>query len=211
MKQLVATLFVACIMAGAASAQMLPFTPSGTSAVTPFASLSLRNNSKSQYAFGAMYMATFGLGVQADYAIGDGSTDGLSSSNSHVSLNVGYFPVWAGSTGGFNLGVVAGYSSGRFDNDNGGLVKNDRDYSLGLSTSYTGVVSDRVSVIPFYTLGWAIEQESNNTFSKWDRGSYNTYGTHIRYALGSSAVVFTLQSSGDWERLGLGVRYVIAL
>ncbi len=212
MKQFVATMIVAIMIAGTASAQMVPFTPSGTSAVTPFASLALKDNAKSEYALGAMYMASFGLGVQADYSMGNGGSDGLSSSTSDVSLSVGYFPVWAGSTGGFNLGVVAGYSAGRFDDDNGDLVKNDRDFSLALSTSYTGVVSERVSVIPFFTLGWALEEESNDVVSNWDRGSYNAYGTHIRYGMGSNALVFTVQSSGaSWERLALGVRYVIAL
>ena len=212
MKQFVATMIVAVMIAGSASAQMVPFTPSGTSAVTPFASLALKDNDKSEYTFGAMYMTSFGLGVQAGYGMGNGSTDGLSSSTSDLSLSVGYFPVWAGATGGFNLGVVAGYSAGRFDNDNGGLVKNDRDFSLALSTSYTGVVSERVSVIPFFTLGWAVEEESNDVFSSWERGSNHAYGTHIRYGMGSNALVFTVQSSdASWERLALGVRYVIAL
>ena len=78
MKKIVATLFVACMIAGTASAQMVPFTPSGTSAVTPFASLVLKDNAKSEYALGAMYMASFGLGVQADYTMGNGGADGLS-------------------------------------------------------------------------------------------------------------------------------------
>ena len=212
MKQFVATMIVAVMIAGSASAQMVPFTSSGTSAVTPFASLALKDNDKSEYTFGAMYMTSFGLGIQADYGMGNGSVDGLASTNTDLSFSVGYFPVWAGSTGGFNLGVVAGYSAGRFDDADGDLVKNDREFGLALSTSYTGVVSERVSIVPFFTLGWAVEEESNDAGSGWDRGSYNAYGTHIRYGMGSNALVFTVQSNdASWERLALGLRYVIAL
>lgn len=195
------------------SAQMVPFTSSGVSSVTPFAHLALKNDDHREATFGATYLTGFGLGVQVDYGIGNGAVSQPSTeSGTELGVSVGYFPVWAGSEGGFNLGVVAGYSSSVFNDGADARVFDDVDYSLGLSTSYTAPVSDNLQLIPFFSLGWSVEQQTfGSAPSVWSRGAYSGYGTHIRYALGTGAVILTVQASDqNWEPLGLSARYVIA-
>jgi hypothetical protein len=211
MKNVLALIAVIAASAITASAQMVPFTQSGTSSVTPFASLALKNVDRSEYTFGAMYMTSFGLGIQADYGIGDGYGPGYTSS-SELGFQLGYFPVWAGDKGGFNLGVVGAYGSETLKSDVAGVSElTSTEYRLGLSTSYTAVVSDKLQLIPFFQLGWEVESVAGNS-TDWERGSYTAYGTHVRLGMGSNALVLTAQSSGaSWEGLNIGVRYVIAL
>lgn len=196
------------------SAQMVPFTSSGVSSVTPFAHLGLKNDDLSEATFGATYLSSFGLGVQVDYGFGNGSpVHPTTESNTELGVRLGYFPVWAGPTGGFNLGVVAGYSSSAFNDVEDARVFDDVDYSLGLTTSYTAPVSDNLQLIPFFSLGWSVEQRTfGSAPATWSRGAYTGYGTHIRYAVGTGAVILTVQACDlNWERLGLSARYVIAL
>lgn len=196
------------------SAQMVPFTSLGVSSVTPFAHLALKNDDHHEATFGATYLTGFGLGVQVDYGVGNGSPGHpTTESNTELGVRLGFFPVWAGPEGGFNLGVIAGYSSSAFNDGGDARVFDDVDYSLGLSTSYTAPVSDNLQLIPFFSLGWSVEQKTfGSSPTVWSRGAYGEYGTHIRYAIGTGAVILTVQASDqNWEPLGLSLRYVIAL
>jgi len=210
MKRYLSLVAVVAVSVISASAQMVPFTSSGTSSVTPFVNLALKNSDRSEYTFGAMYMTNFGLGIQADYGVGNGVGSLGHTSNSELAVQVGYFPVWAGDKGGFNLGFVGGYST---ETGTGSVVGDltDTDYSLGLSTSYTAVVSDKLQIIPFAQLGWEVESNTIGSLTDWERGSYTAYGTHVRFGMGSNALVLTAQSSSfAWDGLNIGVRYVIA-
>lgn len=213
MKNVLTLIVVIAASAITASAQMVPFTQSGTSSVTPFVNLALKNADRSEYTFGAMYMTSFGLGIQADYGIGNGLSRGNYTSNSEMSFQLGYFPVWAGDKGGFNLGFVGAYESGRATGapaNVGDLTTTE--YELGLSTSYTAIVSDKLQLIPFFQLGWEVGSDKIGDQTTWGRGSYTTYGTHVRLGMGSNALVLTAQSSNaSWDGLNIGVRYVIAL
>jgi len=212
MKNVVALIVVIAASAITASAQMVPFTQSGTSSVTPFVNLTLKSNDRSEYTFGAMYMTSFGLGIQANYGIGNGLSRGNYTSNSEMSFQLGYFPVWAGDKGGFNLGFVGEYESEAVQAQtiDGDLATTG--YALGLSTSYTAVVSDKLQLIPFFQLGWDVESAKIGDLTTWERGSFTIYGTHVRLGMGSNALVLTAQSSNaSWDALNIGVRYVIAL
>jgi hypothetical protein len=90
MKRYLSLVAVVAVSVISASAQMVPFTSSGTSSVTPFVNLALKNNDRSEYTFGAMYMTSFGLGIQADYGIGNGLSRGNYTSNSEMSFQLGY-------------------------------------------------------------------------------------------------------------------------
>ncbi|MGA0833846.1 MAG: hypothetical protein ACO3QO_04935 [Candidatus Kapaibacteriota bacterium] len=195
------------------SAQMVPFTSSGVSSVTPFAQLALKNDDHNEATFGAMYLTSFGLGVQVDYAMGNGSpAHPTTESNTELGVRLGYFPVWAGPTGGFNLGVVASYEISAFNDAADARVFDDVDYSLAMSTSYTATVSDNLQLIPFFSLGWSLDHKSFSDASQaWERGAYTGHGAHIRYSVGTGAVILTVQSEPTWDPLSLAVRYVIAL
>ena len=212
MKRYLSLVAVVAVSVISASAQMVPFTSSGTSSVTPFVNLALKNNDRSEYTFGAMYMTSFGLGIQADYGIGNGLSRGNYTSNSEMSFQLGYFPVWAGDKGGFNLGFVGAYESEAVTGapaNVGDLTTTE--YELGLSTSYTAVVSDKLQLIPFFQPGWEVGSDKIGDLTTWERGSYTTYGTHVRLGMGSNALVLTAQSSNaSWDALNIGVRYVIA-
>lgn len=195
-------------------AQMVPFTSSGVSSVTPFSRVELKERDHNEFAVGATYLASFGLALQLDYGIGNGSSGKYTTTESQreYAVRLGYFPVWAGPSGGFNLGVVAGYASGAFDDAADVRVFDEVDYSLEMSTSYTALVSDRLQIIPFLVMGWEVEYESlSNASSEWSRGGYSGLGTHIRYALGPGAVILTVQTDQQWAPLGLAARYVLPL
>jgi hypothetical protein len=199
---------IATISIVSAQAQMVPFTSSGTSSVTPLFNLALKNTDRAEYTFGGMYMTDFGLGIQADYGVGTGLDRAGYSSNSELSVQIGYFPVWAGEKGGFNLGFVGAYSTETASGTLATDLKN-AEFELGLSTSYTAVVSEKLQVIPFFQLGWEVGSDKVGDGIVWERGSYTTYGTHVRLGMGSNALVLTAHSN-DSGWLNLGVRYVIA-
>lgn len=192
-----------------AQAQMVPFTSAGTSSVMPLFNLALKNTDRAEYTFGGMYMTSFGLGIQADYGVGTGVDRASYTSNSELSVQIGYFPVWAGEKGGFNLGFVGAYST---ETASGTLATdlNNAEFGLGLSTSYTAIVSEKLQVIPFFQLGWEVGSDKVGNATVWERGSYSTYGTHVRLGMGSNALVLTAHSN-DSGWLNLGVRYVITL
>lgn len=199
---------------GLVHAQMVPYTSSGVSSLTPHGHVALKEDDHYEFKLGATYLASFGLALQVDYGVGNGSAGRYTAteSNNEYAVQLGYFPVWAGPTGGFNLGVTAGYAYGTFDDATGARFFDESNYSMELSTSYTALVSDRLQLIPFLVMGWEVESETlANASTAWSRSGYSSFGTNIRYALGAGAVILTVQTDQRWERLGLVARYVLPL